>query len=777
MLLASGPAVAAISGPATVTEGDSYSLTWSFLGARLRLSPATGGSATSIWPGSSATFTNAQTGTYTYIEELCVALFDTQSCASVDTHTVTVNARTPVPPPPVPTGLNVPSTNDTGRYSAMWNASSGATRYQLQERTNSGGWRTVHNRPATRKSFSGKRNATYHYRVRACAASCSGWSGADSVRLVRASGTPGPVPEPLWVPVVSGNGTTMMVAAPPPPPAVIAPPVDASITAPTSVPVNTSFSVQWSGPGSHLRVTDPDGGQTVHYGGSTTLNLSAGLYTLTERACYEWPANFCVTFDATTVDVVGNTAPPMSLSDQMRNIDYEVRAGDFNSDGYSDLFIDRLTAGNVDGTLQSTILYRQPTGTFDPHIPTAMQAGNARTYPFVTELEPCLTDHNLDGFADMILENVAEELGVTLDDVIVFASGQNNVAMPGNALSLSQSVMQFMYDVQQASIDPNYYVANTSRSVRPIFATFINCLDFGTFGISFLPSSCTISVFPVGIIVNVGIGYNPNSPAFSIPLLDILNTAHLSTSDGNWWALAQAFETIYGVYAFGFRSDGSREPTGYAGIGIPTPDETGELSQIGQHLIVNYLWQSPDEDDNVPPPEDWVPHSYGHTDFICDPAHPLWGQWCTIENILCWMQRLPANRSDEDPEGSSISRTTNGQEVTLFPDEHILVHHQGDSVINETVDPHVFHDDHATRGCGALDPIPDRCAVVVRTVQQAPNGTLEIVTKGTGYNETAAKALSNEVAGSILFRFINREIISAVRDTQQSCATWTPPNA
>ena len=227
MLLASGPAVAAISGPATVTEGDSYTLTWSFPGTRLRLSPASGGSATSIWSGSSATFTNAQTGTYTYIEELCVALFGTQSCASVDTHTVTVNARTPapaptstpVPPPPVPTGLKVPSTNDTGRYSAMWNASPGATRYQLQERISSGGWRTVHNRPATRKSFSGKGSATYHYRVRACAASCSGWSGTDSVRLVRASGTPGPVPEPLWVPVAGGNGTTMMVAVAPLPPA------------------------------------------------------------------------------------------------------------------------------------------------------------------------------------------------------------------------------------------------------------------------------------------------------------------------------------------------------------------------------------------------------------------------------------------------------------------------------------------------------------------------------------------------------------------------------
>ena len=230
MLLASGPAVAAISGPATVTEGDSYSLTWSFPGTtRLRLSPATGGSATSIWPGSSATFTNAQTGTYTYIEELCVTLFGAQSCASVDTHAVTVNARTPAPAPtstptPVPTGLNVPSTNDTGRYSAMWNASPGATRYQLQERISSGGWRTVHNRPATRKSFSGKGSATYHYRVRACAASCSGWSGTDSVRLVRASGTPGPVPEPLWVPVAGSNGTTMMVAvAPLPPPRPPAP--------------------------------------------------------------------------------------------------------------------------------------------------------------------------------------------------------------------------------------------------------------------------------------------------------------------------------------------------------------------------------------------------------------------------------------------------------------------------------------------------------------------------------------------------------------------------
>ena len=95
-------------------------------------------------------------------------------------------------PPPVPGPITGPGESTDGSYSLNWGSSTDATSYTLQEKLNSGTWTTVQNTAATSKSFTGKTDGTYGYRVKACAGSnnCSiDWTATKTVR-VRLNSTP-----------------------------------------------------------------------------------------------------------------------------------------------------------------------------------------------------------------------------------------------------------------------------------------------------------------------------------------------------------------------------------------------------------------------------------------------------------------------------------------------------------------------------------------------------------------------------------------------------------
>lgn len=87
-------------------------------------------------------------------------------------------------PPSKPGGLNSPSNDDNGSYTVSWNSVSTATRYQLQEKKNSGSWSTIHNGSARSKGLTGKGSGTYYYRVRACNSSgCSSYTSQVTTKV------------------------------------------------------------------------------------------------------------------------------------------------------------------------------------------------------------------------------------------------------------------------------------------------------------------------------------------------------------------------------------------------------------------------------------------------------------------------------------------------------------------------------------------------------------------------------------------------------------------
>ncbi|GAP67178.1 hypothetical protein MBSD_n2494 [Mizugakiibacter sediminis] len=88
-------------------------------------------------------------------------------------------------PPPAPASISVPSTSNQASFAVSWVASSGATRYVLEESANGGAWTQKYSGGATSTTVSVPASGSYQYRVKACADFCSGYiaSGAVAVTL------------------------------------------------------------------------------------------------------------------------------------------------------------------------------------------------------------------------------------------------------------------------------------------------------------------------------------------------------------------------------------------------------------------------------------------------------------------------------------------------------------------------------------------------------------------------------------------------------------------
>ncbi|WP_210412700.1 wall-associated protein [Luteimonas granuli] len=175
--------------------------------------------------------------------------------------------------------LNVPSVAHNGNFPVSWTGVAAATSYQLQERSGTGSWSTVHDAAATSTSVSGKAAGSWGYQVRACnAAGCGVWSSIATVQVIHS---------PSSAPVLAVPG--------------------ASITG--------DYTVSWNSVTSSTRYELEeqlnDGGWTpIHNAAATAKAVSGkatGAWAYRVRACNDAG---CSTWSATAV--VSVTRPPTS---------------------------------------------------------------------------------------------------------------------------------------------------------------------------------------------------------------------------------------------------------------------------------------------------------------------------------------------------------------------------------------------------------------------------------------------------------------------------------
>lgn len=189
-----------ITVPTTGSKGI-YQVTWTQVGGatsyELRES-ANSGATWSVVPNQDGNalaeaFNGKPAGTYLYQYNACNSV----GCTPYQT---SANAVTVEYPPAVPT-LTPLGTNYGGAYTVQWSASSGATKYELQEKFNSGAPSVIHGAAANSVPVSGRVNGVYTYQVNACntIGGCSALSTAMSVTVVV---------KPAQAPVLSPSTTS-----------------------------------------------------------------------------------------------------------------------------------------------------------------------------------------------------------------------------------------------------------------------------------------------------------------------------------------------------------------------------------------------------------------------------------------------------------------------------------------------------------------------------------------------------------------------------------------
>ncbi len=189
-----------ISLPTTSPNGD-YTVSWTTVSGAERyvLENSINGGAWSTTQDSTAfsvTYTSKAAGTYAYRVKGC----NPAGCGPVS---ATATTQVIYPPASAPT-LSVPAQSLTGAYTVSWAAVSGAATYRVEESVGGGAWAQVQETATPGTSFTGKAQASYSYRARACnVAGCGGYSATVTISVIRPpTGAP-----TVTVPSANSTGT------------------------------------------------------------------------------------------------------------------------------------------------------------------------------------------------------------------------------------------------------------------------------------------------------------------------------------------------------------------------------------------------------------------------------------------------------------------------------------------------------------------------------------------------------------------------------------------
>ena len=219
--LAISPAAhAALSASPNPSANGSYTVSWTAVSGASRHQLYEGSALVFDGAGTSKAFSGKAAGSHSYTLAYCQHVgFPVGSTicglpSGYDALTVTVSGTT-VNPPPARPALTVPASSSTGSYTVSWTKPSGATRFELQEKAGTAGWKGAYAGSATSSAFANKGAGTYAYRVRACAgaSNCGGWSATGSIRVVSLSSTITASPNPApggnytvsWTTTVAGS--------------------------------------------------------------------------------------------------------------------------------------------------------------------------------------------------------------------------------------------------------------------------------------------------------------------------------------------------------------------------------------------------------------------------------------------------------------------------------------------------------------------------------------------------------------------------------------------
>tara|TARA_R110002096_G_scaffold223000_1_gene411944 strand:- start:551 stop:2242 length:1692 start_codon:yes stop_codon:yes gene_type:complete len=163
--------------------------------------------------------------------------------------------------------------------------------------------------------------------------------------------------------------------------------------------------------------------------------------------------------------IVGPVAQPPTLEEQLE-YEYEVRVGDINFDGLKDVFLDRITSAPANnGTLKAVILKQVSVGTFETLVPNTPQLSAAATWP-LTAIDVLMADVNLDGFADVRLDGLANEIAGVYDQII-YSPAVAYTGIARNVRPIDPAFEAFASDLIGYYLDEEYFTDRATQTNEP----------------------------------------------------------------------------------------------------------------------------------------------------------------------------------------------------------------------------------------------------------------------------------------------------------------------
>ncbi len=490
----------------------------------------------------------------------------------------------------------------------------------------------------------------------------------------------------------------------------------------------------------------------------------------------------CLTQDTHVVVVGGGSAKavkPDSLKDQAK-YKFTARSGDFDSDGRTDVLIDRTTSGSVDGSMQSYILYQRAGGVVEAAKPTAAELKRARGFQTTSKLNLIPNDLNIDGFADHTIENLKSLMGSAVEDGhVVFAPGTAaDKTKPSGDVAVTHEFTSFYADLAKWLNDPAHFAKNISITRIPVYGLGWVCGPgwsdplFGFFPQSF----CQPYIVLVGYATKVD-GVSLSALAASTWIEPFLDGSE-GPSKQDLWALSRIARSVLGVHLFGFSDDGELGGHNF---------DIKEAVEEATALFVGFVFEVVEFVDETTETvvKFFTEHDYHVETEICTVTDET-KSWCTLENIACWGRHYPAPYEDESDHNKPIA---NGAESKLsncmiFDEEKYcdrfgirdpnpiltavgtagkLSEH---AIANTTLAGHIFHDKDNPAECPKKlnddkdwkTSTPNGCSQVYRE----PNLQDSKITMRTrGYGKGKWGPL-NDQQGQPIFSELDKKMIGAI---------------
>lgn len=382
-------------------------------------------------------------------------------------------------------------------------------------------------------------------------------------------------------------------------------------------------------------------------GPSTSFNRTDGTYYFREWFCTTIPFGgfACWAPDSHTVTVSGSGGgsqypEPLEVQSQYT---FQIRSGDYDNDGRTDVYVRRMTSGPLDGSMRSYILWNDGNGQVSYTAPGAYLA-TANASPINTTLNLMPTDWNVDGYADHMIENLDAVMGNGVgEEYTVIAPGiQPNKAMPAGGTAIDQNFKSFYGDLAAWMTKPSYFGENIMTTTIPVYAVGYVC-TFITPGwqdniSGFLPLSfCYPYIYVVGFqTVQYGVNFSALSAS------TYANNVFIGggpVADSDLWQISQIIYNILGVHAFGFDENGTKHQTNH--------DETNSEELKKKQMrdwVASIAWYYYGPGGPPDPLILGLPHDYKVETPICSTSQ----SWCTLANIACWARHYHAPRDDGD---------------------------------------------------------------------------------------------------------------------------------